>query len=493
MVIAEKAVVPDHAAKDCAKAQDTQRDQHDHRGFVGVIMRMVIAARLAEEGHEHQAPAIETGEHRRDDQHPEAIARAASPSGFDNRVLGQEASETKVGQRDADAGDGQRTDHHRPERIGQLFAQSAIVPHVLFVVHPVDHRTRAKEQHRLKESMRQQVEHRDGINAHTGSHEHVAQLRTGGICDDALDVVLHQAHGRSKERGRGTDENNHLLRLGRVFEQRRHAANKEHTGGDHGRGVDQRGHRCRAFHRVGQPRVQEQLGGFTHRTNEQQHANQVRGIPFGPQEMDLGLRDIGHLRKDVSELDRVRQEEQAKDTKGKAEVTHTVDDKRLDRCGVGGRLAVVEANQKVGRNAHAFPAKEHLDQVVGGDQHQHGEGKERQIRKEARAIRRAVFEVVVMRHVAKGIQVHERGDRRDHDQHRRGQTVQTDRPVGRKRAGFDPAQHRDVARDAIKAQKHDPRQERGQEQQTSGHPLRRLFANDPPRKAADQGPDQRCK
>ena len=42
-------------------------------------------------------------------------------------------------------------------------------------------------------------------------------------------------------------------------EDRIHAADQEHAGGDHRRRVHERGDRRRAFHRVGQPRVQREL------------------------------------------------------------------------------------------------------------------------------------------------------------------------------------------------------------------------------------------
>jgi hypothetical protein len=68
----------------------------------------------------------------------------------------------------------------------------------------------------------------------------------------------------------------------------------------------------------------------------------------------------------------------------KAEIADAVDDERLHGRGVGRRLLVPETDQQVGRHAHAFPAEEHLQQVVGRHQHQHGEGEERQVGEEAR-------------------------------------------------------------------------------------------------------------
>ena len=119
----------------------------------------------------------------------------------------------------------------------------------------------------------------------------------------------------------------------------------------------------------------------------------------------------------------------------KAEIADPVDDEGLDGRGVGRRLLVPEADQQVGRKADAFPAEEHLHQVVGRHQHQHGEGEQRQIGEEARPVR-----IVV--HVADRIDVDQARHRVDDHQHHRGQRVDAERPVDRHRPGFHPRQHR---------------------------------------------------
>ena len=99
------------------------------------------------------------------------------------------------------------------------------------------------------------------------------------------------------------------------------------------------------------------------------------------------------------------------------------------------RLVVPEADQQVGGEADAFPAEEHLHQVVGGHQHQHREAEQRQIGEEARLAR-------VLLHVAPAVEVDEAGDGRDDDQHNRGQAVDAKRPVDIQRARLDPVEHR---------------------------------------------------
>ena len=85
-------------------------------------------------------------------------------------------------------------------------------------------------------------------------------------------------------------------------------------------------------------------------------------------------------------------------------------------------LLVPEADQQIAREADAFPAEEHLHEVVRRHQHQHGEGEERQIGEEARPVR-------VLVHVADGIEVHEGRNGVHDDQHHGGQRVDPERPI----------------------------------------------------------------
>ncbi len=60
-----------------------------------MFVRMFVATRFAEEGQEHQTPAIERCEQCCYDQHPEGIAhRIRRKRTLDHSILGREASET---------------------------------------------------------------------------------------------------------------------------------------------------------------------------------------------------------------------------------------------------------------------------------------------------------------------------------------------------------------------------------------------------------------
>ena len=220
--------------------------------------------------------------------------------------------------------------------------------------------------------------------------------------------------------------------------------------------MDQRGNGRWPFHRIGQPGVQKQLRRFARSADEQQHPDKIGGVPVGPQKADIGLRQSGRCGENIIKIDAVRHEKQRENSQGKAEITNAVDHERLDRGGIGGRLFVVKPDQQVRRHADAFPTKEHLHQIVRGDQRQHREGKERKISEKAGLIRLARPPIVIMRHVAKGIQVNQCRHRIDHNQHNRCQTVQPDAPFGGQAAAFDKPHDRDVLCIPLKCQENIP-------------------------------------
>ena len=73
---------------------------------------------------------------------------------FDDRVFREKSREWRQ------AGVGQRTDQHGGVGDRHVFGEAAHLAHVLLVMHGDNHRTRAEEQHRLEESVREQVEDR---------------------------------------------------------------------------------------------------------------------------------------------------------------------------------------------------------------------------------------------------------------------------------------------------------------------------------------------
>jgi len=120
---------------------------------------------------------------------------------------------------------------------------------------------------------------------------------------------------------------------------------------------------------------------------------------------------LSDSREDRAELNRAEFQEDQCDAHYEGEIADAVDDERLDRRGVGGRPVVPVADQQVGAEAYAFPPEEQLQQVVGGHQHQHGEGEQREVGEEA------ISRVGVVRQVADRIDVDQHGDERHHCDH----------------------------------------------------------------------------
>ena len=189
---------------------------------------------------------------------------------LDDRILRVEPGEPNI--EHTNASDRQCPGHHRCKGQRDLLPQAAVIAHVLLVMHRMDDRARAQEQQRLEEGMREQVEHRGAIGANARRKEHIAQLATGRISDNPLDIPLGRTNRCSKEARRCAHNRDHVQRYFTLLEQRRQTANHEHARRHHGGRMDQRRHRRRAFHRVRQPCMQPQLRRLAHRADEQQQA-----------------------------------------------------------------------------------------------------------------------------------------------------------------------------------------------------------------------------
>ncbi len=120
----------------------------------------------------------------------------------------------------------------------------------------MNHAARREKEQRLEERVRHQVKNAGGERANATREKHVAQLADGRVCENLLDIRLHQADGRCKERRRAADNRHDQHRRRRMRKQNVRTRHYVDTGGDHGRRVNQSADRCRPFHRVRQPHIQ---------------------------------------------------------------------------------------------------------------------------------------------------------------------------------------------------------------------------------------------
>ena len=377
-----------------------------------VVMVIALAeALLAVEDEEVHAEGVESGD--KDTGHHSEVGETGARDvreldRFNDRVLGVETREE--GRTDQ----GQRTDQRGDPSNRHVLAQAAHVADVLIVMHADDDRARGKEQQRLEESVRHQVEDRHGVGGSAQCNRHVSELGQRRVGNHALDVVLDNPEEAHEQRGDGTDDDDERERGGRQFEQRRHARYHEDTRGHHGRRVNQRGDRCRAFHRVRQPDMQRNLCRFTHRPDKQAdtgHGHQRNRTTLTHQRIH-GVGEFGGLLENLDVIQRTEISQDQADTEDEAEVTDTVDQEGLHVGKNRGRTGVPETDQQIGDQTDSFPAEEELHEVVAHHQHQHGEGEQRDVAEEAVVTR-------IFLHVADGVDMdHQRHE--GHDQHHRG-------------------------------------------------------------------------
>ena len=132
------------------------------------------------------------------------------------------------------------------------------------------------------------------------------------------------------------------------------------------------------------------------------------------------------------EIDAAERPEDEHDSQGESEIANTIDDECL-LAGIGGALlAEVETDEQIGTEPDAFPTHKHQEEIVGENQHQHREHEEIQISEETVV---ALF----MRHVASGVNVDEKADSGDDENHHAGQLVEHEAEIGDEVSRLDPA------------------------------------------------------
>ena len=398
---------------DRGHGQQQQGGGHDDRGLPRVLR--VARARAPHEHDEEEPEHVERGEQGGAGGDPEDGGVAAVGVG-DDQVLAEISAEARA------ADERERAGHEAEGGERHAAEESAHFPDILLVVQGDDDRPRAEEEEAFEERVGEKVEDGDIVDRRDGdADDHVAELRDRRIGEDALDVVLlrgHEAGGEAGDRADPHDDFAHGFRRGE--EDGEDARQHVDAGGDHGGGMEQRGDRCRAFHRVRQPDVQRHLGRLADCAAENKEA--------GGGEVARMQRNRGQVLLDPGEHDRPGGQPEHEDAEQEAEVAHAVDEKGLFAGVGGGILAEVVADEDVGADPDQLPEDIHHHEIVGQDDAQHGEKEEAEGGVVAR-------DALVAAHVAGGVDEDERGDRRHHDEHHPAELVKHEADGDGKNAG----------------------------------------------------------
>src|SRR5215207_8933290 len=408
-------------------AKDHRRDRQQHQWYRHRWRRLVwmdvvgVESWLPSKDEEDEPEHVERGEEGRyqSDDSQDLPDRnrdlVRDPRAEDDLVFRPEP-----GERDH-SGVGKRGGEEGPERHRHPAPEPAHTLDVLFFVHAVDDAAGAEEETSLEEGMGDEVEDGRDEGAHTRTHRHVAELRQRRVRDDALNVVLGYGDSRRHERGKGADQGNDQHGGRRGFIERVRTHDQVDAGGDHRRGMDQRRDRGRPLHGVRQPDMQRELRALASRTAEEQEGDGG----------DHRHRGSGHLSEDLAEFERAELIEDPDQPQPKCQVADAVDDERLLRGAGGGAASEPEPDQQVRRQTNPLPEEEEEKEVIGQDQHQHREDEEGKVGEEA-------GKTGVALHIPLGIDVDQKSDAGNHDQHHRRQLVDEEVDADVERAGLDP-------------------------------------------------------
>ena len=390
----------EHVARDeRQEGEQDERPRHQERGLVRVVVLLVVSV-VAPEGQDEQARHVEGGHQGRAEHDPEDRLVGVVDVRQDH-VLGV------VARGERDAGDGEDGGAHGQEGHRHLLRQAAHQAHVVGV-HRVDDRAGAEEQKGLEERVRRQVEQAGGIASDAERAHHEAELGDGREGQHALDVVADERHRRRHEGGDAADPGRGEHRVGRGEEDEVKAGHDEDAGRDHGRGVDEGRAGRRAFHRVGQPDEQRELGGLAHRPEEdadRDHGrDRRRHVALVDELVDLRDLERADLRED---------EQQGEVQAGVAELGGH---KSLFLGLSGSVLLEPEADQEVGGEAHQLPAHEADEDVARDDEAEHRRGEEGDEGE-------VPLVAGVLVHVGDRVDLHHQADERHDDERQRGGAV----------------------------------------------------------------------
>ena len=358
------------------------------------------------------------GRHRGPDQSDVIEERVPVVVGVvDDLVLREEAREER------DTAQGRGGDHPGAGGDRHLPPQPAhVLLHVEGVVRArVTDRPGREEQAALEEGVGEDVEDGRQPGADPEAEHHVAELGHRRVGQHLLDVVLHEGQpGGVDDRDRPDDGDQVDVGAADVeagVEDRIEPRHQEHTGDDHRRRVQERGHRGRARHGVGEPGVEGELTRLADAGDEQCHSapeqHAARGLP---RHRPAGDRLDGETVRAVLDRPLVGPEEDDRRTDEQAHVADPDGEERLERGPRVGRLLPPVTDQHERAETHDLPAEDQLDHVLGEDHHQHARREQGESGEEVRV-------AAVAGDVLGGEDLHQQRDERDQQQQHDGEPV----------------------------------------------------------------------
>ena len=183
-----------------------------------LLQGLVGAAEGALKGEEVEPEHIE-GSHAGGEKAHRPEQRITAEGDPENLVFAPEARQG------GDATDGHASDEEGDGGYRHVLAQAAHQTHVLgqhrFVAHHLfhgmDHRSRAKEKHRLEEGMGDQMKHAGNGGAAAHGQHHVAQLGNGAVGQPLLEIHLGEGNRGPQEAGDRAHHSNHQAHMGEQF------------------------------------------------------------------------------------------------------------------------------------------------------------------------------------------------------------------------------------------------------------------------------------
>ena len=159
---------------------------------------------LAKEGHVDRAHHVGRSQPRR--EQPEHKHTLVVVPGLDQDFIFRPESRQRH-----NPSQRQRANHKCDKRDRHREPQTTHLAHIKRIRRVV-HRPRAKEQHRLEERVRHQVEHRRRISAHPDRKHHVGELRDRRISQHPFDIDLDHRQNRRSQSGTRTNPGNQIRR-----------------------------------------------------------------------------------------------------------------------------------------------------------------------------------------------------------------------------------------------------------------------------------------